>query len=461
MKEIYEYLLKNSTFDNLIKNYIQGNRIAIIRNNEKSDYVINYLQEYILNNATVEGVEKKYKDLNSCYNLDSIKSKKLIVLNREINNNKRNIINTFLTFIEKDNLGRSLNDLYSITKKSLDFKDESFRFFSILSKCKEVIGNEEETVVEEIDKIIAGNYINIYIKYLKFKGNKKFEIITAGLVVIVVIGAIIFANVKGTLNKGKDIFDEKDITSSKWNILKEFIPNDDLVKFNIDAPNASLEIIKTDEKEIKIQCTNNDNSQYKINQKGNDIIIEKKEKLELFKWNIKGDNIKIEIPSTLIASIDADTSNGAIILNDIEANNIYMDTSNGEIIVENVNVKEDIKIDTSNGGIEVLNVSAENIILDSSNSEAILNNINGKKIKVDISNGEIKVNECRGNKVVLDTSNGEIEAYECYANNLKLDTSNAEITLENLKDKEFVIDILEVSTSNASENINAKYNNKK
>lgn len=195
--------------------------------------------------------------------------------------------------------------------------------------------------------------------------NKKFEIITAGLVVIVVIGAIIFANVKGTLNKGKDIFDEKDITSSKWNILKEFIPNDDLVKFNIDAPNASLEIIKTDEKEIKIQCTNNDNSQYKINQKGNDIIIEKKEKLELFKWNIKGDNIKIEIPSTLIASIDADTSNG------------------------------------------------------------------------------------------------EIEAYECYANNLKLDTSNAEITLENLKDKEFVIDILEVSTSNASENINAKYNNKK
>lgn len=177
MKEIYEYLLKNSTFDNLIKNYIQGNRIAIIRNNEKSDYVINYLQEYILNNATVEGVEKKYKDLNSCYNLDSIKSKKLIVLNREINNNKRNIINTFLTFIEKDNLGRSLNDLYSITKKSLDFKDESFRFFSILSKCKEVIGNEEETVVEEIDKIIEGNYINIYIKYLKFKGNKKFEII--------------------------------------------------------------------------------------------------------------------------------------------------------------------------------------------------------------------------------------------------------------------------------------------
>ena len=75
MKEIYEYLLKNSTFDNLIKNYIQGNRIAIIRNNEKSDYVINYLQEYILNNATVEGVEKKYKDLKH-----HLKLRKLLLL---------------------------------------------------------------------------------------------------------------------------------------------------------------------------------------------------------------------------------------------------------------------------------------------------------------------------------------------------------------------------------------------
>lgn len=291
--------------------------------------------------------------------------------------------------------------------------------------------------------------------------NKKNEIITAVLVVIVVIGALIFANVKGTLNKSKSIVDEKDIINSRNSIVKEFIPSDDFINFNIDVPNASLEIIKTDEKKIKIECTNNDNSKYKIKQKGNDIIIEKKEKLELFKWNIKGDNIKIEIPSTLIASVDADTSNGAIILNGIEANNIDMDSSNGEIIIENVNTKENIKIETSNGGIEVTDVSAENITLDSSNSQAVLNNINGKEINVDTSNGKINVKECRGNKVVLDTSNGQIEVYECYADNIKLDKSNAEITLENLKDKEFVIDNLEVSTSNASENINANYNNKK
>ena len=42
-----------------------------------------------------------------------------------------------------------------------------------------------------------------------------------------------------------------------------------------------------------------------------------------------------------------------------------------------------------------------------------------------------------------------------------LDTSNGDITLENLKDKEFVIDKLRVSTSNAEENINANYKSKK
>ena len=47
---------------------------------------------------------------------------------------------------------------------------------TVTDKCKEVIGNEEETVVEEIDKIIAGNYINIYIKYLKFKGIKSLKL---------------------------------------------------------------------------------------------------------------------------------------------------------------------------------------------------------------------------------------------------------------------------------------------
>ena len=53
------------------------------------------------------------------------------------------------------------------------------------------------------------------------------------------------------------------------------------------------------------------------------------------------------------------------------------------------------------------------------------------------------------------------KAFECYGKEVILDTSNGDITLENLKDKEFVIDKLRVSTSNAEENINANYKSKK
>ena len=44
-----------------------------------------------------------------------VKIKKFNILNREISNNKKKIMEIFLSFIKKDNEGKSLNDLYSIT----------------------------------------------------------------------------------------------------------------------------------------------------------------------------------------------------------------------------------------------------------------------------------------------------------------------------------------------------------
>jgi len=72
-------------------------------------------------------------------------------------------------------------------------------------------------------------------------------------------------------------------------------------------------------------------------------------------------------------------------------------------------------------------------------------------------------NEKGGNvKILIPT--GVLSSYYADMINGKeviLDTSNGDITLENLKDKESIIDKLKVSTSNAEENINANYNNKK
>ena len=110
-----------------------------------------------------------------------VKIKKFNILNREISNNKKKIMEIFLSFIKKDNEGKSLNDLYSITKKSLDFKDKEFKYFCILNKFKLFTDNNKEAIIENIQKLFEGEYINLFIKYKKFNGNKKFNIINKEL----------------------------------------------------------------------------------------------------------------------------------------------------------------------------------------------------------------------------------------------------------------------------------------
>ena len=110
-----------------------------------------------------------------------VKIKKFNILNREISNNKKKIMKIFLSFIKKDNEGKSLNDLYSITKKSLEFKDKEFKYFCVLNKFKLFTDNNKEAIIENIQKLFEGEYINLFIKYKKFNGNKKFNIINKEL----------------------------------------------------------------------------------------------------------------------------------------------------------------------------------------------------------------------------------------------------------------------------------------
>lgn len=291
---------------------------------------------------------------------------------------------------------------------------------------------------------------------------RKYEIITVVLIIIVVIGALVFAGRRGTLNRDRGLLN--------WNasenyrneeVTKEFIPAEGTVKFNLDIPNTSLEVISTEESSIKIECVANGEDRYYISQSGNNVTIEKDEKFSIFNWNNKTSKVKILIPNRVISAYYGELSNGPINISNINTEEIDIDTSNGDIKIENLNVNNDIEIETSNASINVNGLVAKNINFDSSNGDVILENINGKEINVDTSNGKISISECRGNEIELDTSNAEIMAYECYGKEVVLDTSNGKITLENIKDKEFIIDKLQVSTSNAEENINAKYSHKK
>lgn len=181
MDDIYKYILKNSTLNDLIEACLENKNIAIIISNYEIEDVLIYLKNYILNNITTEELKKRVNAVSINHTIDMVKIKKFNILNREISNNKKNIMEIFLSFIKKDNEGKSLNDLYSITKKSLDFKDKEFKYFCILNKFKLFTDNNKEAIIENIQKLFEGEYINLFIKYKKFNGNKKFNIINKEL----------------------------------------------------------------------------------------------------------------------------------------------------------------------------------------------------------------------------------------------------------------------------------------
>lgn len=181
MDDIYKYILKNSTLNDLIEACLENKNIAIIISNYEIEDVLIYLKNYILNNITTEELKKRVNAVSINHTIDMVKIKKFNILNREISNNKKKIMEIFLSFIKKDNEGKSLNDLYSITKKSLDFKDKEFKYFCILNKFKLFTDNNKEAIIENIQKLFEGQYINLFIKYKKFNGNKKFNIINKEL----------------------------------------------------------------------------------------------------------------------------------------------------------------------------------------------------------------------------------------------------------------------------------------
>lgn len=175
MNSIYKFMLNNKAFDDIIENLINRNKILIIKNDNKLHDFIEYFHDFIINKFDENIFLEIIDNIKEEYN-DELDIKKIKVLRRQINNDTKNIIKTFSVFSTK-NKNYSLNDLYLITDKSIEFKDKEFEYYSILSKSPLFLEDNSLNIILEVDKLIKNNYVNCFIKYNKFQNNKKFKII--------------------------------------------------------------------------------------------------------------------------------------------------------------------------------------------------------------------------------------------------------------------------------------------
>lgn len=177
MNSVYKYILRNKALDNVTKALIEGKSIVFLRKNNKIDDLINYFNDFIINNFDEIKLRERINEVVENMSIRNIKIKKVTVLKREITNNKNNIIDIFSSFINKDDFGYSLNDLYSLTNKNIEFKDEEFEYYNILSKAPIILENERAIIINDAKYLLRSKYVNLFIKYSKFKDSKRFNII--------------------------------------------------------------------------------------------------------------------------------------------------------------------------------------------------------------------------------------------------------------------------------------------
>ena len=163
MNSIYKLMLNNKAFNDIVENLINKKNVAIIKKSDRLNNLIKYFGDFIINEFDKKVLCEIISNIEQEDNYRDLDIKKMTVLRRQINNNTENIIKTFSAFIKKDETNYSLNDLYSITNKSIEFKDKEFEYYSILSKSKLVVEGDSLNIIEEANYLIENKYINYFL----------------------------------------------------------------------------------------------------------------------------------------------------------------------------------------------------------------------------------------------------------------------------------------------------------
>ncbi len=200
---------------------------------------------------------------------------------------------------------------------------------------------------------------------------------------------------------------------------KQFDASETVEELVIDDKNLGITIQTGDTKTASVSYAESENYTYKITEDEGKLTIRRHDERQWYDhigihFGDDMPKLVVTLPESFRGSIDADTSNGAIRLENITGKRLKLHTSNGKLTLEQVEFAE-IDCHTSNGKIAVDEVSGDDISLDTSNG-AIKGTIKGSmedyRITSHTSNGSNNLPESsRGGekKLYVKTSNGRID----------------------------------------------------
>lgn len=219
--------------------------------------------------------------------------------------------------------------------------------------------------------------------------------------------------------------------------------------FNVDVSNMKNPELFIYNRNGSVQLEESDDDELNINVKVHYKNMENFEESDFFTFENDGEHISFkskkpseneqfylevvaQVPRKEFANIVVDTSNAPIFAEDILASKLDLSTTNGKIILEDSNVDE-LSITTSNGPINIEDTTGSVANVKSSNSKILMEDISFDEFKGATSNGRINGENLDFADLKLHTSNGSILLENLSTDRLKkasLKSSNGDLSIE-------------------------------
>lgn len=180
---------------------------------------------------------------------------------------------------------------------------------------------------------------------------------------------------------------------------------------DISADNAQIDFLPSDNDTTRITLTgSSDDFTLKTDILGKRLIVSVEDQSRFFSFNFRHSySLQVYIPASGIDVLSADSKNGAIQANDIQATELSLEADNGRITVESIESNV-IIVETNNGAIEITDIKAD-IRARSSNGRIVFSEVSGE-LRAQTNNGRIELAaETLDFPVNFETNNGRIEIH--------------------------------------------------
>ena len=194
-------------------------------------------------------------------------------------------------------------------------------------------------------------------------------------------------------------------------IKTESVGSEGIENLNILTNNTKIEVLPTNDSDITAELSTK-NKKHELLAKVEDstLFIEVKDKqksfisLDFFSF---GTTLTVYVPEKAYDSLQVESDNGRITVDEIEANGVNVKADNGRIELENIESMT-VTGNASNGLISMKNVNSSTINVTTSNGKIMLDHVEGE-IYGKTSNGAIElVTENLDRFIELETNNGKI-----------------------------------------------------